>query len=101
MSMKITLTKLAEGFAAKVGGVNALKERAAAEVNHLLANGLASPEELILHVIEMGSDNTEFIIYGCDDGVEVDTCTYEEYGEPIKHGRFKGKTIMMPRRDSE
>jgi hypothetical protein len=99
VSYEVRFTEMAAAFMKAKSSLETAEATARSEMADLMDNGLADPRELILHVFEVGDQ--DLICHGTAYGIIVDTCTYEEIGEPLKEGPLAGKKIMMPRGDSE
>lgn len=60
-----------------------------------------SPQDLIFHTIDR-NEPKPWIVYGKrEDGVLVDSASYEEGPGPIREGPFKGYKLMIPTGDDD
>jgi len=100
MTIRMSMTPMAEAMAQKKSSVESVKVQAQAEIAHLLETGLENPEDLFFHTFE--SSDQEYIIFPNKEGVLiVDSCSREEHDEKIKDGPFKGYGLSMPSGDTE
>lgn len=103
---KVSLTPLAKGFSAKVGGTKALEERVRGELADLCSQNNIKATDIFLHTIDMKDTNGDSCIFIVKpssletDTMVIDTASYEE-SPALSSGPFKGKKIGMPVGDSE
>lgn len=98
---EVRFTKLAQEFAKAKSSLAAVEERVRGEIADWMQrdDGFKRLDDLIMHVVEMG-DAGEYVCYPAGENLlEIDTVSYDE--KVLDKGPLKGKTVMLPRRDSE
>ncbi len=92
----VQYTKLAEAFLGEFQ--SAFEEFLRGDLAKMLPDGYYPPNNFFHTVTYQDRD---YLAVGKKDHILVDTATYEEDGEQLTAGPFKGKRVMMPRPDSE